>query len=123
MDFKLSEELKMIQSLTRDFVNDRLKPLERDILGRAADLSDAGMYLALETEADLVKMVREMGLWGIGVPHELGGVDLSTLGICLVEEELAQTVVPFNFGDVTPILFDCNKEQQEKFLLPALDRQ
>jgi acyl-CoA dehydrogenase len=123
MDFKLSEELKMIQSLTRDFVNDRLKPLERDILGRAADLSDAGIYLPVETEAVLIKTVRGMGLWGIGVPKELGGTGLSTLSICLVEEELAQTVVPFNFGDVTPILFDCNKEQRKRFLLPALDRK
>ncbi|MBI3041001.1 MAG: acyl-CoA/acyl-ACP dehydrogenase, partial [Chloroflexi bacterium] len=38
MDFELSEELKMIQGLARDFVNDQLKPLEREILGRAADL-------------------------------------------------------------------------------------
>jgi acyl-CoA dehydrogenase len=123
MDFELSEELKMMQSLTRDFVNDRLKPLERDILGRAADLSDARMYLPAETEAELIKMVRDMGLWGIGIPEELGGLGLSTLGICLVEEELAQTVVPFHFGDVTPILFDVNTEQREKFLLPALNQQ
>jgi acyl-CoA dehydrogenase len=123
MDFELPEELKMIQSLTRDFVDDRLKPLERDILGRAADLRDARMYLPAETEAGLVKMVRDMGLWGIGVPEELGGAGLSTLGICLVEEELAQTVVPFNFGDVTPLLFDCNAGQQARFLLPALNRQ
>lgn len=123
MDFELSEELKMMRSLTRDFVNDRLKPLERDILGRAADLSDARMYLPAKTEAKLIKMVRDLGLWGIGIPEELGGLGLSTLGICLVEEELAQTVVPFHFGDVTPLLFDCNEEQREKFLLPALNRQ
>ncbi len=123
MDFKLSEELKMIQSLATDFVNEQLKPLERDILGRAADLSDAQTYLPAKTEAKLVKMVRKMGLWGAGVPEELGGVGLSTLGVCLVEEELAQTVVPFNFGDVTPILFDCNTEQQARFLRPALDGQ
>ena len=123
MDFELPEELKMIQSLTRDFVNEQLKPLERDILGRAADLNDARRYLPAETEAGLIKMVRDMGLWGIGVPEELGGVGLSTLGICLVEEELAQTVIPFTFGDVTPILFDANAEQQKKYLLPALNRQ
>ncbi len=123
MDFELPEELKMIQSLTRDFVNDQLKPLERDILGRAADLSDAQMYLSAETETRLIKMVRDMGLWGVGIPEEFGGVGLSTLGICLVEEELAQTVIPFNFGDVTPILFDGNAEQRKKFLLPALNRQ
>ena len=62
-----------------------------------------------------------MGLWGVGIPEELGGAGLSTLGVCLVEEELARTVVPFHFGDVTPILFDCSREQREKFLLPAIN--
>ena len=120
MDFELPEELKMIQSLTRDFVNERLKPLEQDILGQAADMSDARMYLPADTEEELIKMVREMGLWGAGVPREFGGPDLSTLGVCLVEEELAQTVVPFHFGDITPVLFDGNQEQREKYLLTAL---
>ena len=123
MDFELPEELKMIRSLTRDFVNERLKPLERDILGRAADMSDARMYLPVDKEAELIKLVKEMGLWGVGVPEELGGPGLNTLGVCLVEEELAQTVVPFNFGDISPVLFDCHKEQREKYLLSALDGQ
>lgn len=121
MDFELSEEHRMIQSLASDFVNDHLKPLERDILGRAADLSDARAYLPEETEARLVKMVREMGLWGLGVPEELGGAGLDTLGVCLVEEELARTAVPFHFGDVSPLLFECNEGQREKFLSPALE--
>jgi len=64
MDFELPEELKMVQSLVRDFVNDQLKPLERDILGRAADLNDARMFLTEETEEKLVKMANEIGLWG-----------------------------------------------------------
>ncbi len=123
MDFTLPEDLKMVQSLARDFVNDQLKPLERDILGRAADLIDARMSLPVETEERLIKMAKEVGLWGVSVPEELGGVGLSTLGNCLVEEELAQTVIPFNFGDVTPILFDCNAEQKEKYFLSILNRQ
>ena len=123
MDFELDEELKMVQSLVRDFVNDQLKPLERDILGRAADLSDAKMSLPPEIEEKLVKMAKDLGLWGVSVPEELGGVGLSSLGNCLVEEELAQTVIPFNFGDVTPILFDCNAKQKEKYFLPVLHRQ
>jgi alkylation response protein AidB-like acyl-CoA dehydrogenase len=123
MDFELSEELKMIQSLAKDFVDAQLKPLERDILGRAADFSDSRAYLPAEKEAALIKMVRDMGLWGIGAPEELGGPGLSTLGVCLVEEELGRTVVPFRFGDVNPILFDCTAEQKEKFLLPALNYQ
>jgi len=123
MDFEIDEELKMIQSLARDFVNDQLKPLERDILGRAADLSDARIYLPPETEEKLVKAAMDMGLWGASIPEELGGVGLSTLGNCLVEEELAQTVIPFNFGDVSPILFDCNDKQMESYFLPTLNRQ
>lgn len=34
MDFDLPEELKMVQSLVRDFVTNQLKPLER--LSRAS---------------------------------------------------------------------------------------
>jgi len=123
MDFELPDELKMIQSTVRDFVAKQLKPLERSILGRAADLSDATMYLPLEKEQELMRMVKDMGLWGVGIPEELGGVGLGTLGNCLVEEELAQTIVPFSFGDVTPILFDCNPEQREKYFSPVFNRQ
>jgi acyl-CoA dehydrogenase len=121
VDFELSEELKMIRSLASDFVEGQLKPLERYLLGRAADFSDARANLPAAKEAELVQRVRDMGLWGVGIPEELGGAGLTTLGVCLVEEELAKTVIPFRFGDVTPILFDCSKEQREKYLLPAVN--
>ena len=112
MDFEIPEELKMVQSMVRDFVTDQLKPLERIVLGRAADLSDAQMFLPPDKEQELMGMVRDMGLWGLGVPEELGGVGLGTLGTCMVEEELAQTVLPFDFGDVTPLLFDWIEQQK-----------
>jgi len=123
MDFEIPQELKMVQSLVRDFVNDQLKPLEREILGRAADLSDARISLPQETEEKLTRMANDAGLWGINIPEELGGTGFGTLCSCLVEEELAQTVIPFNFGDVTPILFDCNTEQKEKYFLSVMNRQ
>lgn len=120
MEFELSEEHRMIQSLARDFVTDRLKPLERDLLGRAADMNDACAALPVEKEAELVKMVRDLGLWNAGVPDEFGGPGLDTLGTCLVEEELAQTIVPFRFGDISPVLFECDEDQRGRFLEPAL---
>jgi len=123
MDFDIPEELKMVQSMVRDFVTDQLKPLERIVLGRAADLSDAQMFLPPDKEQELMGMVKDMGLWGVGVPEELGGAGLGTLGTCLVEEELAQTVLPFDLGDVTPLLFDCNEQQKELYFKPALNRE
>jgi acyl-CoA dehydrogenase len=68
-------------------------------------------------------MVRDMGLWGLNVPEELGGPGLDTLGVCLVEEQLAQTIVPFSFGDVSPLLFDCSGEQRVKYLNAVLNGQ
>jgi acyl-CoA dehydrogenase len=55
------------------------------------------------------------------MPEEFGGLGASVLGLCLVEEEFAQTFIPFDFGDVTPILFHCNEEQKKKYLDPALE--
>ena len=123
MDFEIPEDLKMVQCLVRDFVHDQLKPLERDVLGRAAGLKDARAYLPAETEDRLMKMATDIGLWGLGVPEDLGGMGLSTLGNCLAEEEIAQTIVPFSFGDVTPILFECNADQKERYFLPHFHRQ
>jgi len=123
MDFDIPEELKMLQSMVRDFVAEQLKPLERIVLGRAADLSDTQMYLPLEKEQELIGMAKEMGLWGVNVPEELGGVSVGTLGNCLIEEELAQTVVPFKLGDVTPLLFDCNEKQREAYFSPVFNRE
>ena len=123
MDFNIPEDLKMVQTLVRDFVKDQLLPLEKEVLGRETDLAGARQTLPPETEEKLVKMVKDMGLWGIGIPEELGGIGLGTLGTCLVEEELAKTVVPFNFGDVTPILFDCNEKQKKDYLIPVIEGQ
>jgi acyl-CoA dehydrogenase len=121
VDFTVPEELKMVQTAVRKFVKDELIPLERDILGREGDPATGRVILPPEEEERLFRMVQEMGLWGVSVPEELGGVGLPTLGVCLVEEELAKCVVPFNFGDVSPILFDADEKQRKSYLQPLLN--
>jgi acyl-CoA dehydrogenase len=123
MDFIIPEDLKMLQTLARDFVKDQLIPLEKEVLGRESDLEGSRQDLAPEKEAELVRIARETGLWGLSLPEHLGGIGPGVLGICLVEEELARTVLPFNLGDVTPVLYDCNEEQKSKYLLPLLERE
>ncbi len=120
MDFDIPEDLKMVQTLSRDFVREQLIPLEKEILGRESDMEGASRHLTAERRAELVKLAKEIGLWGVGIPDELGGAGLGTLGASLVEEEMAKTIIPFDLGDVTPILFESSAAQKETYLLPAI---
>ncbi len=119
MDFSLSEELTMIRDMARDFVTNELLPIEREVLVREKGGS-RGAPIPADKRARLKKLAVEQGLWAMTAPEALGGGGMNTLGACLVAEELGKTFVDFDFGDVPPILFDANTEQQEKFLAPAI---
>jgi acyl-CoA dehydrogenase len=123
MDFTIPEELKMLQNSVKQFVKDELMPLEREILGREGDQATGRVALPPEEEAKLFKLVEEMGMWGVSVPEQFGGAGLPLLGICLVEEELARTIVPFNLGDISPILYDANDAQRQRYLKPLLAKE
>jgi len=114
MDFEISEEEKLTREAARNFVKKILLPLENDLLYKEATLSK-------EVMDKLKKKAKESGFWGFRIPEEFGGLGESVLCLCLVEEELAQTIVPFDFGDVTPVLFHCNEEQKRKYLNPTIE--
>lgn len=115
MDFEIPEEFRLIRETTKDFVKKKLIPLERELID-----SENGT-LSKEVVEDLRKNAKEIGFWGLRVPVEFGGLGSSILCICLVEEELSKTIIPFNFGDVTPILFHCSDEQKTKYLYPVIE--
>ena len=71
MDFEIPEEARMLTELVRKFVEDELMPLEPAILERDA----RGEHVALtpEEQAPLYAKCKELGLWGLDVPEELGG--------------------------------------------------
>jgi acyl-CoA dehydrogenase len=114
MDFQISEEDKLTREAARNFVKRVLLPLENDLLYKEPMLSKEVMDM-------LNKKAKEAGFWGFRLPEEFGGLGASILGLCLIEEEFAQTFIPFGFGDVTPILFHCNEEQKKKYLNPAIE--
>lgn len=120
MDFNVPEDLKMVQTLVRDFVKNELIAREREILGREGEPSSGRSLLQPETLNQLKKMVMELGLWAVNTPEEWGGIGLNTLGNCLVAEETAKSIIPFDFGEISPILFECNAEQREKYLSPLV---
>lgn len=119
MDFTLSEELSMVREMARDFVTNELLPVERDVLVREKGGS-RGAPVPADKRERLKKLAVEQGLWAMAAPEAFGGGGLSTLGVCLVAEELGKTFVDFDFGDVPPVLFQANVEQQARYLAPVI---
>jgi alkylation response protein AidB-like acyl-CoA dehydrogenase len=120
MDFTIPEELEMLRRSVRRFVQDRLIPLEGQILAREEAAKKGGRLLPEGKAEELRRVVMQMGLWAITVPEEFGGGGLDTLGSCLVVGEMARSFTPSDFGDVNPIFFECDHEQKERFLLPIV---
>ena len=120
MDFTLSEELQMIRDMARDFVTNELLPIESQTLVLDGQPGKRGASIPREKYDALKKKAIDQGLWAMSAPETLGGGGLSTLGACLVAEELGKTFVAFDFGDIPPILFDANVEQIENYLKPAI---
>jgi acyl-CoA dehydrogenase len=120
MDFHLSEELTMIRDMARDFVTNELLPIESQTLVLDGQPGKRGAPIPREKYDALKKKAIDQGLWAMTAPEALGGGGLSTLGACLVAEELGKSFVDFDFGDIPPILFEANAEQIEKYLKPAI---
>ena len=114
MDFELDEEVIMIRDMMRRFVQKDARPLEMPLFNQGE--------LTPEQEDGLKeKIIEQMGLWAVTVPEDYGGDELDILSACLIEEELGQTFVPVDYGDLSPVLFACNQEQAEEYLEPAVD--
>ena len=110
----------MLRDLVAKFVDRELMPLERAVLAREAN----GEKLALTSaeETPLLAKCRELGLWALDVPEELGGANLPVSALMAINEELGRTVVPFVFPPDSPnlhmLLAVASPEQRERYLKP-----
>ncbi|MEU8802367.1 acyl-CoA dehydrogenase family protein [Spirillospora sp. NPDC048819] len=78
MDFQLNEDQREFRAVLRDFVDNEIIPVARD-------WEQSGRY-----PTEIVKGMRDMGLFGITVPEEYGGLDLDPVSFALVFEEIAR---------------------------------
>lgn len=78
MDFQLNEDQREFRALLRSFVDKEIIPVARE-------WEQAGRY-----PTELVKGMADMGLFGITVPEEYGGLDLDPVSFALVFEEIAR---------------------------------
>ncbi len=78
MDFQLDEDQREFKALLRSFVDKEIVPVARE-------WEQAGRY-----PTEIVKGMADMGLFGITVPEEYGGLDLDPVSFALVFEEIAR---------------------------------
>src|SRR5271166_20246 len=120
MDFALSDEHRMLKDLVARFVREELLPLEKAVLEREA--AGEGVLLTAEERAPLDKHSRELGLWGLDAPEDVGGSDLPEVALVGVNEELGKTVTPYVLPPDSPnlrmLLVTANVEQRAQYLAP-----
>jgi acyl-CoA dehydrogenase len=83
----VSAEVRAFCDEIRRFIRAEVDPRSREI-----EESD-------EVPADLLQKARELGLFGLTIPEEYGGIGLDLAGKCAVEEEMGKT----NYGFATVI--------------------
>ncbi len=111
MDYTIPENLRLMVDTVRRFVKQDLEPISQQVEDedRIPD--------------EVVATMAELGLFGLAIPEEYGGLGIGTLGECLVYEELSKvnacfrTRIGTNNGIGSQgILLDGTPEQKRKYL-------
>ncbi|MFI7612631.1 acyl-CoA dehydrogenase [Nonomuraea terrae] len=78
MDFELTDEQKAFRETLRTFVDKEIVPV-------ATEWEHSGRY-----PAEIVEKMKQMGLFGLSVPEEYGGLEADMVTFALVFEEIAR---------------------------------
>ncbi|HYL39214.1 MAG TPA: acyl-CoA dehydrogenase family protein [Bryobacteraceae bacterium] len=123
MDFELSDEQRLLVQTARRFVAEQILPLETS-LDPDADSLDA------DDHARLTALVREMGLYGLGIPAEYGGPSVDLVTHALLAMELSQHRAGLYapcygvFGGTgLAQLYEATEDQKQRYLYPTLRGQ
>lgn len=114
MDFTLPEDLRALQATVRDFM---LNVVE----ARAHEIEETN-----RVPPELLRQAAELGLFGLSIPEEYGGVGLGMLGRCAVYEAMGEGHM--GFGGVisahasigTSGLVKLGTEEQKRRFLPRM---
>ncbi|MDR3604873.1 MAG: acyl-CoA dehydrogenase family protein, partial [Syntrophaceae bacterium] len=111
MDFDIPENLRMTVETVRRFVKQDLEPISRQV-----EEED-------RIPEDVIQKMRELGLFGLGIPEEYGGLGMGCFGECLVYEEMGKvnacfrTIIGTNNGIGSQgIVLDGTPEQKQRYL-------
>lgn len=114
MDFSYSEEQQDVQRLAREILTDRATPERQTALEKQG----------LRYDAELWSILAEAGLLGVAVDEAYGGMGFGFTELCLLVEEVGQTVAPV---PVIPVLVSAalllqkfGRAEQKAAFLPSL---
>jgi acyl-CoA dehydrogenase len=120
VDFELSDEDRMLKDLVHRFVHDALMPLEANVLRREA--AGEGVSLTDDEGRRIDELSRNLGLWGLDAPKDIGGADLKAVSLVGVNEELGRTVTPYTLPPDSPnlrmLMATVSEQQREAYLVP-----
>jgi acyl-CoA dehydrogenase len=120
MHFDLDEDHRMLKDLVRRFVDDHLIPLEPGVLAREA--AGGAAALTAEETAKVDAVSRELGLWGLDAPEDVGGADLPHVAMVAVNEELGRTITNYTLPPDSPnlrmMMATVNEQQRVAYLAP-----
>jgi len=114
MDFQLTEEHRMVQSMVREFAS-------REILPVAAELDHTETF-----PQEIIKKAAALGLMGMLVPERYGGAGMDTIAYVVAQEELArasagvQTIITVSNSLVADPIARYGTETQRRKYLPGL---
>jgi alkylation response protein AidB-like acyl-CoA dehydrogenase len=118
------EETAMIRETVARFVDRELIPLEPHYLKSKLPGGDHP-ELTPEQKQRLRTVSKDLGLWGLDAPEELGGHDLPTRTMAAVHEELGRTCVPFVLPPDSPNLRMLQAvgtdAQKKKYMQPYIE--
>lgn len=111
MDFQIPENLRLMVDTVRRFVKQDLDPISRQVEDED------------RIPEDVVQTMRDLGLFGLAIPEEYGGLEVGLLGECLVYEEMSKanacfrTRIGTNNGiGAQGIIMDGTPEQKQRYL-------
>jgi acyl-CoA dehydrogenase len=111
MDFTFSKDIEALRKNVRRFVQEEVEPVAMEIEKNN------------EIPQPIIDMSKEMGLFGMSIPEEYGGLGLDMVGKCAIYEELGKTHNGFTtligahtgIGSVGIVELG-TKEQKQKYL-------
>jgi acyl-CoA dehydrogenase len=114
MDFKISAELEEMRKMVRDFVDNTVDPLA-DQIEREDKIPD-----------HIMQMSKEIGLFGLSIPEEYGGLGIGMVGKCAIYEEVGRThngfttVIGCHTGIGSVGIVEMGNEDQKAKYLPGM---